>query len=143
MMTNENSAPRQASNPDLKADAKDDEEAKAVEIRAEIAGQFTFASHQNDVAIMADLVIANSTAEALSDLTLHASAEPEVIGTRVWTIDRIRACSEFRIRDRRIPLAGRAAQRADGTHASRHLHGVAPGRGGFGQVYSTGRRSGA
>ena len=106
MMTDENSAPRQASNPDRKADTKEDEQAKAVEIRAEVAGQFTFASHQNDVAIMADLVIANSTTEALNDLTLHASAEPEVIGTRVWTIDRIGACSEFRIQDRRIPLAG-------------------------------------
>ena len=65
MMTNENSTPRVALEPDQQAHAKSDEEAKAVEIRAEVAGQVTFASHQNDVAIMADLVIANSTAEAL------------------------------------------------------------------------------
>ncbi len=106
MTTNENSTPREALEPDRKAGAERDDEGRAVEIRAELAGQFTFASHQNDVAIMADLVIANSTTEALNGLTLHASAEPAVIGSRVWTIDRIGALSEFRIRDRRIPLAG-------------------------------------
>ena len=106
MITDESSAPREASEPDWKSNAEGDDEGNAVEVRAEVAGQFTFASHQNDVAIVADLVIANSTEEALNDLTLHASAEPEVIGTRVWTIDRIGACSEFRIRDRRVPLAG-------------------------------------
>ena len=105
-MIDESSAPHEAPKSDWVADIKDDDKTKTVEIRAELAGQFTFASHQNDIAIMADLVIVNSTEEDLSNLTLHASAEPNVIGTKVWTIDRIVACSELRIRDRRIPFAG-------------------------------------
>lgn len=75
-------------------------------IRAEVASRITFATHQCDVAVIADLVIANPLDADLEDLTLHLSAEPKVIGDRVWTIDRIPAGTEFRLQDRRVSIAG-------------------------------------
>jgi hypothetical protein len=77
-----------------------------IAIHAEIAPRITFASHQNDVAVIADLAIANPTSEDLENLTLHISAEPTVISERDWHIDRLAAGSEMRIRDRRISIAG-------------------------------------
>jgi very-short-patch-repair endonuclease len=77
-----------------------------VEIRAEIATRVTFATHQCDVPVIADLVIANPLETDLEHLTLHLIAEPKVIGDRVWPIDRIPAGAEHRIRDRRVSLAG-------------------------------------
>lgn len=78
----------------------------SVSIRAEIARRITFATHQCDVAVIADLAIANDTDDDLHDLTLRLTAEPKVIGDRVWNIDRIDARSEFRPRDRRVSLQG-------------------------------------
>lgn len=77
-----------------------------INIRAEIARRITFASHQCDVPVVADLVVANPLESDLEDLTLHLSAEPKVIGRRIWTIDRIAAGSEFRPRDRRVSIEG-------------------------------------
>jgi len=78
----------------------------AATIRAELAHRITFATHQCDVPIIADLVLSNSGDEDLENLTLHLDAEPPVVGSRTWTIDSIRARSELRISDRRVPLAG-------------------------------------
>jgi len=77
-----------------------------VEIKAEIAQRVTFATHQCDVAIIADLVIANPLTTDLENLTLHLATEPKVIGERFWSLDRIAAKSELRPRDRRVSLAG-------------------------------------
>lgn len=77
-----------------------------VSIQAEIAKCINFATHQCDVAVLAELVIANPLQRDLEDLTLRLSAEPKVLGDRVWTIDRIAAESEFRPRDRRVTIAG-------------------------------------
>jgi hypothetical protein len=77
-----------------------------IDIRAEFAQRITFATHQCDVAILADLVISNQLETDLEDMTLHLSAEPKVIGDRVWTIDRIAAGTEFRPHDRRVSIAG-------------------------------------
>ncbi|MFO1058795.1 MAG: DUF4011 domain-containing protein [Dongiaceae bacterium] len=86
--------------------AADDAPPRRVEIRAEVASRVTFASHQCDVPVLAELVVANPLDQDLDDLTLHLSADPQVVGARVWTIDRIPAGAEFRPRDRRVPLAG-------------------------------------
>jgi very-short-patch-repair endonuclease len=87
------------------ADAETDPTPR-INITVEIARRITFATHQCDVAVIANLVISNPLETDLEDLTLHLSAEPKVIGDRVWTIDRITAGSEFRPRDRRISIAG-------------------------------------
>ena len=78
----------------------------SVEVRAEIAPRVTFASHQCDVAVISDLVIANLLTSDLEDLALYLRAEPKIIGDRIWSVDRIAAGSEVRPRDRRVTLAG-------------------------------------
>lgn len=75
-------------------------------INASIADRITFASHQNDVAIIADLIIQNNTAEPYENLELTLTCEPELVGKKSWKIDRIMPHSEVRIRDRKIPLSG-------------------------------------
>ncbi|KAB7738425.1 hypothetical protein F2P47_17225 [Parvibaculum sedimenti] len=75
-------------------------------IQAEIARYITFATHQCDIAVIADLVVHNPLQTGLEDLTLHLTAEPKVLGDRVWRIDRIGAESEFHLRDRRVSIAG-------------------------------------
>jgi very-short-patch-repair endonuclease len=75
-------------------------------VRAELARRITFASHQCDVPVIVSLAVSNPTGEDLEDLELHLAAEPEVLGARTWTIDRIRAGDELRIADRRVTIAG-------------------------------------
>ena len=77
-----------------------------ISIRADIAPRITFATHQCDVAVVTDLVVSNTLDTDLEDLTLHISADPKVIGTRTWRIDRLSAGSEFRPRDRGVPIEG-------------------------------------
>lgn len=82
------------------------EPGRLIDIRAEIAPCITFATHQCDVAVVADLILSNRGPDMLEGLTLHLWVEPRVIGDRVWTIDRIAAGSELRPQDRRVTLAG-------------------------------------
>lgn len=75
-------------------------------IQAETARRITFASHQSDIALIADLQITNASAQALEDLSLRMTCDPPVVGPRTWPIDRIAEKSEFKLRDRRVSLAG-------------------------------------
>ena len=75
-------------------------------IRAEIARRITFASHQCDIPVIADLVLSNQGSEDLEDLELRLTSEPEVLGERRWSVDRIRAGDDLRIADRRVSIAG-------------------------------------
>jgi len=83
-----------------------DTAAAKISIQAEVAQRITFATHQCDVPLLADLVISNPGHADLEELVLRLSAEPKIVADRVWTIDRIVAESEFRPRDRRVSLAG-------------------------------------
>ena len=62
--------------------------------------------HQNDIAVIADLVVKNPQDSLLEDLELVLACEPPLIGSRVWKIDRLSPKGEVRIRDRSVPLAG-------------------------------------
>ena len=78
----------------------------SLSIRADIAPRITFATHQCDVALVTDLVVSNPLDTDLEDLTLHIFAEPKIVGARTWRIDRLSSGSEFRPRDRRVPIEG-------------------------------------
>ncbi|MCF8880137.1 DUF3320 domain-containing protein [Hyphobacterium sp. SN044] len=84
----------------------DQEVRKKIEIQASVTPKITFATHQNDVPLIADLVIANPTDETLEDLILELMTEPEIVLPRRWTIDRLSAGSDLRIKDRQVPLPG-------------------------------------
>ena len=75
-------------------------------IHAQIASTITFATHQSDVPVIADLSVVNQTGNDLEQLELTLKTEPPVIGERTWTLDRIGAGSECRISDRRVTIAG-------------------------------------
>ena len=79
---------------------------RKIEIQASVASKITFATHQNDVPLIADLVIANPTDEILEDLVLELTTEPTIVAPKRWTIDRLSANSELRIKDRHVPLPG-------------------------------------
>ena len=75
-------------------------------IRATLAPKITFASHQNDVPTILDLVVENNSTADLEGLTLTVAADPPVLGERTWTLDRIGSGSQLRPKDVRVPLAG-------------------------------------
>jgi very-short-patch-repair endonuclease len=88
-----------------------------ITIRALVATKITFATHQNDVPLIPDLVIANPTSETVEDLVLELTTEPEFISPRRWIIDRLSSDTELRIKDRQIPLP--AAKLSELTEALR------------------------
>lgn len=75
-------------------------------IRADVARRITFASHQNDVAVILDLSVSNGTETVVEDLVLEVTADPPFLGGRRWRIDRIPAGGKISIQDRRTPLEG-------------------------------------
>ena len=85
---------------------EDLDDSASLEIIASIVERVTFASHQNDIAVIADLVVKNTQDEILEDLELSLECEPPLIGSRTWKIDRLAPEGEVRIRDRAVPLAG-------------------------------------
>ncbi len=90
--------------PSLEFEIRDD--ATGPEITASIVDHVTFASHQNDVAVIADLVVKNLQDNLLENLELVLRCEPALVGSKVWKIDRLSPEEEIRIRDRAVPLAG-------------------------------------
>ena len=77
-----------------------------VSIEADVATRITFATHQCAVPLLRDLVIRNPTEGQLEGLTLSLTAEPEIIGSKTWTIDRLAPGSELRLHDRDVSLKG-------------------------------------
>lgn len=75
-------------------------------IIASIVDRITFASHQNDIAVIADLVVKNPHDKILEDLLLTFKCEPPLIGPKVWKIDRLSPKAEIRIRDLATTLSG-------------------------------------
>lgn len=79
---------------------------EGIEIVATVARKVTFATHQNDIPVIADLSIRNGTEEQLENLTLRLTSDTGLIGARKWTIDRVAANGEIRLRDRKVHLEG-------------------------------------
>lgn len=89
------------SNPDENVD-----DSPNLEIIAAIVDRLTFASHQNDIAVIADLVVKNPKDEVFEDLELSLKCDPPLICSKVWKIDRLSPKAEIRIRDRAVQLPG-------------------------------------
>ena len=77
------------------------------EVMIEIAPRISFATHQCDIPVLAALTARNNTDAPAEGMTVRLMAEPAVFAPQSWTIDRIEAGTETRIRaDRRVSLAG-------------------------------------
>lgn len=85
--------------------------ANKVIINATMLEQVTFASQQNDVAVISELVIQNNTDEVLVGLKLQLHAEPSIIQSRSWTIDRLNPQAELRIQKRSVQLSADVLQK--------------------------------
>ncbi|PJN95386.1 hypothetical protein CNY89_08780, partial [Amaricoccus sp. HAR-UPW-R2A-40] len=76
------------------------------EIRAQIGRRITWATQQNDVPVIGEIVLANLGTEPLADLTLRLVCDPPVLGERFWPISAIAPGGELSLFDRRVTLAG-------------------------------------
>jgi len=82
------------------------EDSGSVSIIAELASKISFATHQCDVPLIAELIVRNTGDRDLESLSLSLSTSPAVVSPRTWVIDQLKAGDEVRIKDRRVSLAG-------------------------------------
>lgn len=76
----------------------------AVSISADLAEQFTFASHQNSIPVIRSIAISNSTSGSLQHLKLELTASPAFLRPKTWTIDRLLAGDTISVTDRSLDL---------------------------------------
>ena len=79
-------------------------EPRAVSLWHHALRRVSFASAQNDVAIIEEIRVENPTDEALTDIRITLRATPPIIRERTWTIDRVAAGSHLSVRDISTPL---------------------------------------
>jgi len=79
---------------------------ETIVIEGSIASRITFATQQNDIPLLSDLLVRNGTDEEIENVILSLCCEPAIVGAREWKIDRLNPKSEIRIKDRQIPLSG-------------------------------------
>ncbi|MFT6072966.1 MAG: hypothetical protein ACJAXL_001517, partial [Alphaproteobacteria bacterium] len=80
----------------------DDNTTQKIIIEADIATQISYASIQNDIALIKSIAIHNNSDHDLEDLELELSCTPEIIPSKRWVIDKIAEKSMQNIKDRLI-----------------------------------------
>lgn len=76
----------------------------SIEVKAVTAKKIGFASHQNAVPVVRELVVQNQSDNEYHDVVLSLTAFPSVIENKIWKIDRLAAQSEINVRDRELKL---------------------------------------
>lgn len=79
---------------------------QAPTIEARFTKRINFASHQNDVPVLRELILRNPTDCDLEGLTLSLTCEPPLFAPCTWHLERIPAGGELHPSDRRVQLAG-------------------------------------
>jgi very-short-patch-repair endonuclease len=75
-------------------------------LQATLSPKIGFASHQNSVPILQELMLKNTGDEPLTDVSVTLSADPAFLEAKTWKIDVIRPSDELKISDREIRLSG-------------------------------------
>ncbi|GHE78774.1 DNA helicase [Camelimonas fluminis] len=75
-----------------------------VVVEADIVGRVNFASAQNGVSVLRQLVVRNLSAAPLENLTVTLTGAPAIFRHKSWKIDRIAAGGEMALRDRELAL---------------------------------------
>src|SRR6056300_738176 len=75
-------------------------------LNATLATKIGFASHQNSVPILQELVLENTGDTLLENLSITLSADPSFLEEKTWKIDAIKPGDEVRVSDREIRLSG-------------------------------------
>lgn len=76
----------------------------SIQIDANLASTFTFASHQNSIPVIRSIRVENATSEPVRDIQLELTASPAFLRAKTWKIDRINAGDDVVLSDRRINL---------------------------------------
>jgi very-short-patch-repair endonuclease len=76
----------------------------SLSITATLAPKIGFASHQNAVALLQDLVLANTGEAPLQNLTVRLGSAPFFLQCKIWKIDVIQPGSSVRMNDRNVNL---------------------------------------
>lgn len=73
-------------------------------VLVDFQAKINFACHQNDIAILRELTISNTTGELWKNIKVHLSAAPAFIKPKTWLIDQIESKDDKEIRDRYMEL---------------------------------------
>lgn len=76
----------------------------SIRVQISVAPKFGFATQQNSVPLIRELVIHNESEQNYDRLSLQLTSSPAVIETRQWNIDRLIANSSLDINDRIVTL---------------------------------------
>lgn len=76
----------------------------SIRVEAVAAKKIGFASHQNAVPVIRELIIHNQSDDEYQDIVLTLTASPPVIEEKTWKVDRLTAQSELFVRDRDLKL---------------------------------------
>lgn len=66
--------------------------------------KINFACHQNDIAVLRDLLITNITQATWKNIKIHLSATPAFIKPKTWSIEQLNSNEQREIKDRHIDL---------------------------------------
>lgn len=75
-----------------------------VELVADVASSFTYASIQNAIPILRAISIRHGTGEMLENVSITLSSNPAFLRPKVWKIDRLAPGDEIALSDRRLEL---------------------------------------
>jgi len=75
-------------------------------IERALTRKLTFASHQNAVPVIRELVIHNDSGDVFTNLALKLSADPSFIAPKTWIIERLGMGDVLHIKDLDIRLSG-------------------------------------
>ncbi len=73
-------------------------------LAAQIAGSFTFASYQNAVPVIRSIRIDNCTTEYLNNLKVEMNSVPAFLRAKIWTLDRLAPGDSIVLSDRKVDL---------------------------------------
>ncbi|MBB6414093.1 DUF3320 domain-containing protein [Mesorhizobium sangaii] len=78
--------------------------APVIEVVADIAASFTYASFQNAIPVIRSIALNNPTQQGFEKCTLELTSNPPFLRAKSWTIDRILAGDRLPLSDRKIDL---------------------------------------
>ena len=76
----------------------------SIEIEADIARSFTYASYQNAIPVLRSLAISNRTDRHFDGCRLAMVSTPAFLRPKLWTIDRVVPGDRIKLGDRRVDL---------------------------------------
>lgn len=77
---------------------------RVIEVLADVAGSFTYASFQNAIPVIRSIAVNNPTAENFGGCELHLVSNPPFLRSKRWVVDRLAAGDRLSLTDRKVEL---------------------------------------